>query len=100
MFGGAVLGSIGARTTPEQGGGAGSDVLDIPTKILEFTPSNGPMFTLFHGLNTQNFVYQMYKTDISPQEEVLPLSVVPSGSNDVTVSLDVPMHGKLLLIGI
>lgn len=68
------------------------------TIVLSFTTANGTSFLLPHNLGTEDFICQLYKTDIVPKELVLPLNITSSGPNHVLVELDIPMNGQVVLI--
>lgn len=67
---------------------------------LDFTSASGYVFTMYHGLNTNRFVWDMWTTETTPDCTVRPENVVNSGLNHVTIQLDVPMDGYINLIGI
>ncbi len=69
-------------------------------KKLLFTPSSGTLFVIEHGLGTEDFVWSLWLTDVSPICMVIPTNIAPSGGNHVIVELDLPMSGKLNLTAI
>lgn len=67
--------------------------------VLFFTPTSGTEFVMEHGLQTEDFLFNLWRTDTSPIATVIPDNVYPSGSNHVVISLNTSMSGKLILTG-
>ena len=69
---------------------------------LDFKVASGISFVMFHGLNTENFTWNMWQKDdagINIQNYVLPQLLRPSGVNHVEIGLSKTMVGTLILIG-
>ena len=65
-----------------------------------FGPANGRVFTVAHNLNTENFVWSLWRTDTDPHTTTFG-NVAPSGANHAVVELatDGGINGKLVLHG-
>ena len=66
---------------------------------LPFTTISGVEFVLEHGLNTSDFITNMYHTDVSPIQRIIPCNITPSGVDHIIVKLAIPMNGKIVIIG-
>lgn len=67
---------------------------------LDFTPTSGTEFVMYHGLGTEKFLWDMWSTEVTPNRIVYPYNVVASGTNHVIISFDIPMSGFINLVGI
>jgi len=77
-------------------------VAGLPEKaVLEFTDVSGLSFVMYHGLNTENFTWNMWeKVDSGDiQNYVLPKTLRPSGVDHVEVGLSAAMIGTLIIVG-
>ena len=75
--------------------------LDVDIGIsLNFSQASGVEFVMEHGLSTERFVWDMWKSDENPIQSIIPTNIAPSGNNHVIVTLDTPMSGFVNLIGI
>ena len=66
--------------------------------VGEFAPSDGTLFTVTHGLNTEDFTWNMWRTDTSPHTTMFG-NVAPSGLNHAVVELATPVSGKVVIQG-
>tara|TARA_R110002096_G_scaffold108964_2_gene238495 strand:+ start:3801 stop:5768 length:1968 start_codon:yes stop_codon:yes gene_type:complete len=66
--------------------------------VHTFTPSDGTLFTVTHGLNTEDFVWNMWRTDADPNITTIG-NVASSGLNHAIVQLAAPISGKLVIQG-
>jgi len=75
----------------------------IDTSILRttltFTPTSGTDFTLPHLLGIEDFTWNLWRTDVSPIQAVIPTNISPVGLNDVRIQLAVAASGKLVIRG-
>lgn len=53
-----------------------------------FTPSSGLEFVLQHGLNSEDWVATMWRTDSTPQELLIPDNIYPSGVDHAIVTFE------------
>ena len=67
------------------------------TYAENFTSASGTEFVMYHGKNTEDFVWSLWRTDRFPIETIIPVTVAPSGNNHVVVKLAVGVSGKLVL---
>lgn len=78
-------------------------VTGLPEKVaLDFTATSGTSFVMYHGLNTENFTWNMWEKDdggISIQNYVFPATLRPSGVDYVEVGLASAMVGTLIIVG-
>ena len=94
ILGAGLLGATRSSSTNQN---TETIVTTIPASLkLSFSISDGINFVLHHGLNTEDLVMQMFHQG----EQVLPRDMKPSGPDDIQITLDVPMDGTLLLIGL
>ena len=63
-----------------------------------FTPADGTLFTVAHGLNTEDFTWSMWRTDTDPHTTMI-ASVAASGFNHAVIQLDTPVNGKVVIQG-
>lgn len=68
-------------------------------KTATFTESDGLSFNVTHNLGVVDFVFNMWRTDFSPIELVMPENVYPIDLNTIRVILGTPMNGKITIIG-
>ena len=66
--------------------------------VHTFAPSDGTIFTVTHGLNTEDFVWNMWRTDEEPNATTIG-NVASSGLNHAIVQLAAPISGKLVIQG-
>ena len=64
---------------------------------LTFSASDGTDFTLTHGLDTEDFTWALWRTDVSPIRAVLPFNVSPDGADDVRLQFFFPFTGKIVI---
>lgn len=63
-----------------------------------FTPADGTLFTVTHGLNTLDFTWNLWRTDTDPHTTTIG-NVAPSGLNHAVVDIAAPINGKLVIQG-
>ena len=63
-----------------------------------FTVASGTQFVLEHGLNTEFFTWNIWRTDYDPIQVVIPANVVPSGANHATIELDNAIPGVVVFV--
>lgn len=66
-----------------------------------FTTASGIEFVLQHGLNTEDFVYNIWDTSVDPQMTLIPDNVYPSGLNHAVIKfpLGAATSGKIMFVG-
>lgn len=64
-----------------------------------FTTANGQSFNIQHNLGVYDFVFNIWTSDISPIQLVTPDNVYPIDANTLKVILQVPMNGKIVIVG-
>tara|TARA_S200002703_G_scaffold157168_2_gene164390 strand:+ start:827 stop:1906 length:1080 start_codon:yes stop_codon:yes gene_type:complete len=78
-------------------------VVGLPEKaVMDFTDASGVSFVMYHGLNTENFTWNMWEKDdagTSIQNYVFPKTLRPSGVDHVEVGLASVMVGTLIIVG-
>lgn len=80
--------------------GEAADIFSVTRKAaLNFTPESGYVFVLYHGLQTEDFVFSMWSTLEVPQTVMVPTNVYPSGLNHAVIGLDVPTSGRIVFVG-
>tara|TARA_R110002096_G_scaffold108964_2_gene238496 strand:+ start:5765 stop:7072 length:1308 start_codon:yes stop_codon:yes gene_type:complete len=66
--------------------------------VGEFAPSDGTLFTVTHGLDTEDFTWSMWRTDTSPHTTMFG-NVAASGLNHAVIELATPVSGKVVIQG-
>lgn len=96
--------NLNAIFTPASGALLEQKCADIDTlsglikkAVLTFTPASGTEFVLEHGLGSEDFVWNMWRTDSSPIENMVPANVAPSGINHAIINLEIGVSGKIVL---
>jgi len=84
--------TIELTTTP--GGGEASGFCSVH----EFTPADGTTFTVNHNIGSEDFVWNMWRTDEAIDCSTI-ANVAPSGANHAVVQLATPSNGKLVIQG-
>lgn len=64
---------------------------------LIFTPTSGTEFVMQHDLGSEDFMWNMWKTDTFPIEVMYPDNLAPSGINHVLVTLSTSVSGKIVM---
>lgn len=99
-FGRLILTAGGQGPSGVQGpqGPQGSPGISVNKITLSFTTISGIEFILEHGLQSEDFIANMYRTDISPVQRIVPCSMAPSGADHIIIKIATPMDGKIVLI--
>ncbi|MHA2063078.1 MAG: hypothetical protein ACXABY_01735 [Candidatus Thorarchaeota archaeon] len=61
-----------------------------------FTPASGTQFVLEHSLNTEIFIWNMWRNDTDPILSITPVSVSPSGNDHAIIDLAAPISGVVV----